>query len=67
VCRTPVWKRRHLRRALRQFEIFCIRHRERPTTRTLPEPITKPERLAHLTINRRDRLGGVLNEDEHAA
>jgi hypothetical protein len=26
-----------------------------------------PGRLAHLTIHRRDRLGGVLHEYEHAA
>jgi hypothetical protein len=33
----------------------------------LPEPITDPDRLARLTIHRRDRLGGVLHEYEHAA
>jgi putative transposase len=33
----------------------------------LPEPITDPDRLARLTIRRRDRLGGILSEYEHAA
>jgi hypothetical protein len=33
----------------------------------LPELITDPDRLANLTIHRRDRLGGVLGEYEHAA
>jgi hypothetical protein len=33
----------------------------------LPEPITDPHRLAQLNIQRRDRLGGILHEYEHAA
>jgi hypothetical protein len=33
----------------------------------LPEPISDPVRLAYLTIHRRDHLGGVLREYEHAA
>lgn len=33
----------------------------------LPEPITDPDRLAHLNIHRRDRLAGILHEYEHAA
>jgi hypothetical protein len=33
----------------------------------LPEPITDPDQLARLNIHRRDRLGGVLHEYEHAA
>jgi putative transposase len=71
--RTLVWNQRHLRHALRQFEIFYNEHRPhqgianaRPLA-PLPEPITKPDRLAHLAIHRRDRLGGVLHEYEHAA
>jgi hypothetical protein len=32
----------------------------------LPEPISNPDRLADLTIHRRDHLGGVLREYEHA-
>jgi hypothetical protein len=33
----------------------------------LPEPISDRDRLAHLNIHRRDRLGGVLHEYERAA
>jgi putative transposase len=64
--RTLVWNQRHLRHALRQFEIFYNEHRPHqgiPNARPLaplPEPITDPDRLAHLAIHRRDRLGGVF-------
>ena len=71
--RTLVWNQRHLRHALRQFEIFYNEHRPhqgmanaRPLA-PLPEPITDPDHLARLNIRRRDRLGGVLHEYEHAA
>ncbi|TJZ97908.1 IS481 family transposase, partial [Actinacidiphila oryziradicis] len=30
-------------------------------------PITEPDRLDHLDIRRRDRLGGILHEYQHAA
>jgi putative transposase len=68
-----IWKQRHLLHALREYEIFYNTHRPhqgianaRPLV-PLPEPITDPDRLAHLTIRRRDRLGGILHEYEHAA
>jgi hypothetical protein len=71
--RTLIWNQRHLQHALHQFEIFYNEHRPhqgianaRPLA-PLPKPITNPDRLAHLTIHRRDRLGGVLHEYEHAA
>jgi hypothetical protein len=35
--------------------------------RPLPEPITEPDRLVHLDVHRRDRLGGILHEYQHAA
>jgi hypothetical protein len=35
--------------------------------RPLPEPITEPDRLVHLDVHRRDRLGGILHEYAHAA
>jgi transposase InsO family protein len=64
---------RHLLHVLREFEIFYNEHRPhqgianaRPLV-PLPEPITDPARLAHLHIHRRDRLGGILHEYEHAA
>ena len=71
--RTPIWNQRHLLHALREFESFYNEHRPhqgianaRPLT-PLPEPITDPDRLAHLNIHRHDRLGGILHEDDHAA
>jgi putative transposase len=71
--RTLIWNQRHLRHALREFEIFYNEHRPhqgianaRPLA-PLPEPITNPDRLGHLIIHRLDRLSGVLHEYEHAA
>jgi transposase InsO family protein len=71
--RTLIWNQRRLLHALREFEIFYNEHRPhqgianaRPLA-PLPEPITDPDRLAHLHIHRRDRLGGIPHEYEHAA
>jgi transposase InsO family protein len=71
--RTLIWNQRHLLYALREFETFYNKHRPhqgiangRPL-KPLPEPITDSDRLARLAIRRRDRLGGVLREYEHAA
>jgi hypothetical protein len=71
--RTLIFNQRHLLHALREFEIFYNGHRPhqgianaRPLT-PLPEPITDPDRIAHLNIHRRDHLGGILHEHEHAA
>ncbi|MFC6019892.1 integrase core domain-containing protein [Plantactinospora solaniradicis] len=71
--RTLIFNQRHLLHALREFEIFYNGHRPhqgianaRPLA-PLPEPITDPYRIAHLNIRRRDRLGGILHEYEHAA
>ena len=71
--RTLIWNQRHLLYVLREFEVFYNEHRPhqgianaRPLA-PLPEPITDPDRLAHLNIHRRDRLGGILREYEHAA
>jgi hypothetical protein len=35
--------------------------------RPLPPPITDPDQIARLDIRRRQRLGGILNEYDHAA
>jgi transposase InsO family protein len=71
--RTLIWNQRHLLHALREYERFYNLHRPhqgianvRPL-KPLPEPITDPDQLAGLTIHRRDYLGGVLHEYEHAA
>jgi transposase InsO family protein len=71
--RTLIWNQRHLLHALREFEQFYNGHRPhqgianaRPL-RPLPAPIADPDTMAHLNIRRRDRLGGILHEYEHAA
>jgi putative transposase len=71
--RTLIWNQRHLLHSLREFEHFYNEHRPHRTLRAaaplrpLPEPITDPERIAHLDVRRRDRLGGTLHEYRHAA
>ncbi|WP_028569019.1 integrase core domain-containing protein [Salinispora tropica] len=71
--RTLILHQRHLRHALREYENFYNEHRAhqgianaRPLA-PLPTLITDPDRLTRLDIRRRDRLGGVLHEYEHAA
>jgi hypothetical protein len=70
--RRLIFNQRHLLHALREFETFYNGHRpHQGITNTrplapLPEPITDPDRIAHLNIYRRDRLGGILHEYEHA-
>ena len=71
--RTLIWNQRHLLHALREFEHFYNEHRPHRTLRAaaplhpLPEPMTDPEQIAHLDVRRRDRLGGILHEYQHAA
>jgi putative transposase len=71
--RTLVWNQRHLLHALREFEQFYNQHRPhqgiangRPL-RPLPAPVPGPDETTPLHIRRRDRLGGILHEYEHAA
>jgi putative transposase len=71
--RTLIWNQHHLLHALREFERFYNGHRPhqgianaRPL-RPLPPPITDLDQIAHLDIRRRQRLGGILHEYEHAA
>jgi transposase InsO family protein len=71
--RTLIWNQRHLLHALREFETFYNGHRPhqgianaRPL-HPLPEPIADPGQIARLDIRRRDRLGGILHEYQHAA
>jgi putative transposase len=71
--RTLIWNQRHLLHALQEYEQYYNQHRPhqgmdnlRPL-KLLPEPITDPRQLTRLNIHRRDRLGGVLHEYEHAA
>jgi transposase InsO family protein len=71
--RTLIWNQSHLLHALREFETFYNEHRPhqglanaRPL-HPLPAPIEDPDRIAHLDIRRRARLGGTLHEYQHAA
>jgi hypothetical protein len=71
--RTLIWNQRHLLHALREFEEFYNEHRPhqgiadaRPLN-PLPPPITDPDQIASLDIRKRQRLGGILNEYQHAA
>ncbi|MEU5943356.1 integrase [Micromonospora sp. NPDC047548] len=71
--RMLIWNQAHLTQALREYEHFHNEHRPhrgqsnaRPL-HPLPKPITDPEKITQLNIHRRDRLGGVLHEYEHAA
>ncbi|MGW6359383.1 integrase core domain-containing protein [Streptomyces sp. NPDC055092] len=71
--RTLIWNQRHLLHALREFEKFYNKHRPHQghanacPLHSLPTPIKDPDRIAHLDIRRRDRLGGTLHEYHHAA
>jgi transposase InsO family protein len=71
--RTLILDQRHLLHALREYEMFYNEHRPHQSIANarppapLPAPITDPDRLTRLDIRRRDRLGGVLHEYEHAS
>jgi putative transposase len=71
--RTLIWNQAHLLHALYQYEKHHNAHRPhrgiangRPL-QPLPEPITDPATITHLDIRRRDRLGGIIHEYQHAA
>ncbi|MBL7501068.1 transposase [Frankia sp. CNm7] len=71
--RTLIYNQRHLLHTLRAYEAFYNTHRPHQglanagPLQPLPEPITDPRRLDRLDVRRRDRLGGILHEYEHAA
>jgi putative transposase len=71
--RTLIWNQRHLLHALREFEAFYNEHRPHQgiagasPLHPLPPPTTDPDQIARLDIRRRQRLGGILHEYEHAA
>ena len=73
--RALLWNKSHLRRALHEYEQHYNHHRTHRTHRTLqaaaplhavPEPL-EPAQIERLDIRRRDRLGGVLHEYQHAS
>jgi putative transposase len=63
----------HLLHALREYETFYNTHRPHRALdaaaplRPLRPPITEPVALDRIDIRRRDRLGGILHEYQHAA
>ena len=71
--RTLIWNQSHLLHALREFEQSCNGHRPHQgianacPLQPLPVPLVSPGQIASLDIRRRDRLGGVLHEYQHAA
>lgn len=71
--RTLNWNQTHLLHALREYEQFFNEHRPHRALnsaaplRPLPQPITEAAQLDQLSIRRRDRLGGILHEYQHAA
>lgn len=71
--RTLIWNQAHLLHALREFECHYNDHRphralrQAAPLRPVPEPITEQARIIHLDVRKRDRLGGILHEYEHAA
>jgi transposase InsO family protein len=70
--RTLIWNQTQLLHALHEYETFFNQHRPHRTLATaaplrpLPEPL-ESDRLVHLDVRRRDRLGGILREYQHAA
>jgi transposase InsO family protein len=71
--RALIWNQKHLLHALREFEHFYNGHRPHQgiangqPLHALPIRIADPHMLTELNIRRRDRLGGILHEYEHAA
>jgi putative transposase len=71
--RTLIVNQAHLLHALHESETFYNEHRPHRTLqaaaplRPLPQPIAKSGRFDHLDVRRRDRLGGILHEYQHAA
>jgi transposase InsO family protein len=71
--RVLIFNQRHLLHALHEYERHYNSHRPhrgisnaRPL-HPLPDPIAKPATITGPTIRRRDRLGGLLHEYDHAA
>ncbi|MEU7002685.1 ISAs1 family transposase [Nonomuraea sp. NPDC046570] len=68
--RCLLWKERHLRQALREYEEFYNQHRAHQVLaqgaplRAVPDPITDLAGIVDLNVRRRDRLGGVLSRRE---
>ncbi|SMD18363.1 Integrase core domain-containing protein [Lentzea albidocapillata] len=70
--RTLIWNQTYLRHALREYERHYNEHRTHRSLaaaaplRARPQPLV-PDQIERLTIDRQDRLGGVIHEYRHAA
>ncbi|HEX5117650.1 MAG TPA: integrase core domain-containing protein [Pseudonocardiaceae bacterium] len=70
--RTLIWNESYLRHALGEYERHYNHHRTHRSLagaaplRALPQ-VYEPARVERLRIRRRDRLGGILHEYQHAA
>ena len=70
--RMSIWNHAHLLRTPRKFESHYNEHRPHRTLRQAAplrptaEPIAEQARIIQLDVRRRDRLGGILHEYEHA-
>ncbi|MEU8798595.1 hypothetical protein [Spirillospora sp. NPDC048819] len=71
--RMLIWNQRHLLHApprvrdLLQRTPPAPRHRQRTPVEATTSTDHRTRQIAHLNIRRRQRLGGILNEYEHAA
>jgi transposase InsO family protein len=70
--RTLIWNEYHLRQTLREYEQHYNLHRTHRSLaavaplKTRPQPI-EHDRIHHLTVRRRDRLGGIIHEYQHTS
>jgi len=68
-----IWNQAHLLHALREFETHYNLHRphrslnQSAPLHPAPQRVTVSADIVDLNVRRRDRLGGVLHEYEHAA
>jgi putative transposase len=71
--RMLIWNQAHLLYALREFETHYNMYRPHRSLdhgaplQPKPEPIAGSADIVDLNVRRRDRLGGILHEYEHAA
>ncbi|WP_327660231.1 MULTISPECIES: integrase core domain-containing protein [unclassified Streptomyces] len=70
--RTLIWNEHHLRHALREFELHYNLHRPHQAQQqaaplhAVPEPLIRTQ-TTRQKVRRRDRLGGILHEYQHAS
>ena len=70
--RTLIWNQAHLRHALREYERHYNEHRTHRSLaaaaplRALSQPL-EPDQIERLTVDRQNRLSGVIREYVHAA